>query len=116
MGDVISLISTKEYIMSRSDVKTKIKPIADLKEPSLFKIVYCNDDVTDMSFVIQSLISYFNHDEDTAVSLTENIHENGSAVVAILPFEIAEQKEEEVIKSARSSGYPLKILLEKTED
>jgi ATP-dependent Clp protease adapter protein ClpS len=44
--------------------------------------------------------------------LTKNIHENGSAVVAVLPYEIAEQKGIEVTLEARSQGYPLQVKVE----
>ena len=41
-----------------------------------------------------------------------DIHESGSAVVAVLPYEIAEQKGIEITISARSAGYPLQLKLE----
>jgi ATP-dependent Clp protease adaptor protein ClpS len=78
----------------------------------LYKIIYINDEVTSMNFVVSSLISYFNYNEDTATSLTENIHHQGSAVVAVLPYEIAEQKGIEVTLDARSQGFPLQIKVE----
>lgn len=83
-----------------------------LKEPPLYKIIYINDDVTSMEFVVESLVDYFNYNEESAVSITHNIHEEGSAVVAILPYEIAEQKGIEVTLDARSKGYPLQIKVE----
>jgi ATP-dependent Clp protease adaptor protein ClpS len=58
------------------------------------------------------LIEYFNYNQDTASSLTENIHHQGSAVVAVLPYEIAEQKGIEVTLDARSQGYPLQVKVE----
>ena len=71
-----------------------------------------NDEVTSMEFVVSSLIEYFNYTDDTAVHITENIHSNGSAVVAVLPYEIAEQKGIEVTILARSQGYPLQVKVE----
>ena len=65
-----------------------------------------------MNFVVNSLIGYFNYNEDTATSLTHNIHNEGSAVVAVLPYEIAEQKGIEVTLDARSQGFPLQIKVE----
>jgi ATP-dependent Clp protease adapter protein ClpS len=41
-----------------------------------------------------------------------NIHDQGSAVVAVLPYEIAEQKGIEVTLDARAQGYPLLIKIE----
>jgi ATP-dependent Clp protease adaptor protein ClpS len=40
------------------------------------------------------------------------IHEQGQATVAVLPFEIAEQKGTEVTACAREQEYPLQIKLE----
>lgn len=98
--------------MSKTDTKVKIKPNVALKEPPMYKIIYINDDVTSMEFVVESLIDYFNYNENTATDITHNIHEQGSAVVAVLPYEIAEQKGIEVTLEARSQGYPLQIKVE----
>lgn len=98
--------------MSKTETKVKIKPNLALKEPPLYKIIYINDEVTSMEFVVASLIDYFDYNQDTAISITTNIHEAGSAVVAILPYEIAEQKGIEVTLDARSQGFPLQIKVE----
>lgn len=98
--------------MSKTETKVKIKPNLAIQEPPLFKIIYMNDDVTSMEFVITSLIDFFNYTTDTAATITQNIHEEGSAVVAILPYEIAEQKGIEVTLEARNQGYPLQIKVE----
>ena len=97
---------------TKTDTKIKIKPNVALQEPPLFKIIYINDDVTSMDFVVSSLIDYFNYTEDTAENITMDIHNQGSAVVAILPYEIAEQKGIEVTLDARSQGYPLQVKVE----
>ena len=98
--------------MSKTDTKVKIKPNVGLQEPPLFKIIYINDDVTTMEFVVSSLVDYFNYTSDTAVNITKNIHDDGSAIVAILPYEIAEQKGIEVTLGARAQGYPLQVKVE----
>jgi ATP-dependent Clp protease adaptor protein ClpS len=98
--------------MSKADTKSKIKPNIALIEPPMFKIIYMNDEVTSMEFVVSSLIEYFQYTEDTATNITQNIHDQGSAVVAVLPYEIAEQKGIEVTVSARSQGYPLQVKVE----
>lgn len=98
--------------MSKTETKVKIKPNLALQEPPLYKIIYINDEVTTMEFVVTSLIDYFDYTQDTAMSITHNIHEEGSAVVAILPYEIAEQKGIEVTLEARSQGFPLQVKVE----
>lgn len=98
--------------MSNSEIKHKIKVNNQLQEPPLFKIIYLNDDVTSMEFVVNSLVEFFNYNIDTADQLTRDIHDQGSAVVAVLPYEIAEQKGIEVTLSARAQGYPLQVKVE----
>lgn len=93
-------------------MNSKIKPNVSLKEPPLFKIIYMNDDVTTMEFVVHSLIEYFSYNPDTASTIMQNIHEKGSAVVAVLPYEIAEQRGIEVTLDARSKGFPLQVKVE----
>jgi ATP-dependent Clp protease adaptor protein ClpS len=98
--------------MSKTETKVKIKPNVGLQEPPLFRIIYINDEVTSMEFVVGSLVDYFNYTNDTAMNITKNIHETGSAVVAILPYEIAEQKGIEVTLDARARGFPLQVKVE----
>jgi len=98
--------------MSNIETKVKIKPNLGLQEPPLFKIIYINDEVTSMEFVVTSLIDYFSYNTDTAAVITKSIHDQGSAVVAILPYEIAEQKGIEVTLNARQNGFPLQIKVE----
>ena len=99
-----------------SDTKTdsipKLKPNLALREPPLFKIIYINDDITPMEFVIGTLVEYFDYNADTALGITSDIHEGGSAVVAILPYEIAEQRGIEVTLDARAKGFPLLVKVE----
>lgn len=98
--------------MANAEVNSKIKPNVNLKEPPMFRIVYLNDEVTSMEFVITSLIDYFNYNPDTASAITVDIHEKGSAIVAVLPYEIAEQKGIEVTLDARAQGFPLQVKVE----
>ena len=83
---------------SNPEIKQNIKVNHALQEPPMFKIIYMNDNVTTVEFVVSSI--------------THDIHENGSAVVAVLPYEIAEQKGIEVTLEARAQGYPLQVKVE----
>jgi ATP-dependent Clp protease adaptor protein ClpS len=98
--------------MSQSDAIAKIKTVEGIKEPPMFKIIYLNDSQTSMEFVIETLIDFFNYTTQTAVKIMEDIHSQGAAVVAVLPYEIAEQKGIEVTLCARSNNFPLQIKLE----
>tara|TARA_R110000822_G_scaffold302034_1_gene426140 strand:+ start:559 stop:870 length:312 start_codon:yes stop_codon:yes gene_type:complete len=96
--------------------KTIVKPGVDTEElvvpPGLYNVIYLNDSVTTMEFVIESLKAIFRHSEETAQTLTVKIHEDGSSVVGTLPYEIAEQKGVEVTVLARNNGFPLNVKLE----
>ena len=101
--------------MAQSETRTKIKINESVKEPPMFKVVYLNDNTTSMEFVIESLMEYFDYTSETAEQITVDIHETGSACVAVLPYEIAEQKGVEVTQLARNNGFPLQIKLEPAE-
>ena len=98
--------------MSQSEVVTKIKTVESLKEPPMFKVIYLNDNQTTMEFVIETLVDFFSYNTETALKITEDIHSQGAAVVAVLPYEVAEQKGIEVTLCARSNNYPLQVKLE----
>ena len=98
--------------MSQADTAVKIQVNTDIKEPPLYRVVYLNDNQTSMEFVIESLIEYFEYTAQTAVQITEEVHSSGAATVAVLPYEIAEQKGIEVTQAARAQNYPLQIKLE----
>jgi ATP-dependent Clp protease adaptor protein ClpS len=98
--------------MANADTRQKIAPNTGLREPSMFKVIYLNDEVTSMDFVINSLVSYFNYTKETAFTITQNIHTEGAASVAVLPYEIAEQRGIEVTMDARAQGYPLQVKVE----
>jgi ATP-dependent Clp protease adaptor protein ClpS len=98
--------------MSQAGAVTKTKINEAIKEPPMFKVIYLNDSQTTMEFVIETLVEFFNYNTQTALKITEDIHTDGSAVVAVLPYEVAEQKGIEVTVHARSNDFPLQIKLE----
>ena len=98
--------------MSHADAVTKIEINHSIQEPPMFKVIYLNDSQTTMEFVIETLVNFFNYNTETAVKITEDIHVVGSATVAVLPYEIAEQKGVEITLQARAQNYPLQIRVE----
>lgn len=90
----------------------KIVPKEDIPEPVQYNVIYVNDEVTTVEFVIETLVVIFNYDHIAAQEITLTIHEEGSAVVATLPYEMAEQKGVEVTLLARNNGFPLAVKLE----
>lgn len=98
--------------MPHIETNTKTRTRIDVTEPPMFKVIYINDEKTSMEFVVASLVEHFDYTPITAEKITLDIHDSGSAVVAVLPYEIAEQKGIEITLSARQEGYPLQIKLE----
>ena len=99
-------MSTKENIAVEE--KNKI----DVQLPKMWKVVFLNDDVTPMELVIDILVGIFKHNEESAKKITLDIHNEGSAVAGVYPFEIAEHLAVESTHIAKRNGSPLKIQVE----
>lgn len=82
-------------------------------EPSRYKVLFINDDETPMHFVVELLMSIFKHSAEQAEELTLDVHTEGSAVVGLYTYEIAEQKVHEATSASRTAGYPLQIKMER---
>jgi ATP-dependent Clp protease adaptor protein ClpS len=93
-------------------IAAKIKVNEDIPEPVRYNVIYINDEVTTQEFVVETLVIIFNYDHMAAEAMTIKVHEDGSAVVATMPFEMAEQKGVEVTLLARNNGFPLVVKLE----
>lgn len=92
--------------------RVKVKPRVDVELPRQFKVIYLNDEITTMDFVMSTLMEIFDHDAESAANITQKIHEEGSAVVGVYPFEIAEHKGVEVTVMARANQFPLQVKVE----
>jgi len=82
------------------------------KEPDRYQVIFHNDDYTPMDFVSSLLVDIFYHDKDTAMELTQLIHDTGKAVVGTYVHEIAEQIAIESTAMARSAGHPLNVTID----
>lgn len=98
--------------MAHIETKTRSSNKIEVAEPPMYKVIYINDNQTSIEFVVDSLVQYFDYSAQAAQDITMDIHNAGSAVVAVLPYEIAEQKGIEITVNARAAGYPLQIKLE----
>jgi ATP-dependent Clp protease adaptor protein ClpS len=83
-----------------------------IKEPSQYKVIVLNDDHTPIDWVIDILKTIFRQSEVTAKDMTMKIHNEGSAVVGVYTYEIAEQKVHEAVTASRERGFPLGLTLE----
>ena len=83
----------------------------DLGTP--WNVVFYDDNVTSMDFVVTTLISIFNKSKEEATELMLLIHMSGKAVVgSYCSYDIAEQKVYETAQFALVYGFPLKAKIE----
>jgi ATP-dependent Clp protease adaptor protein ClpS len=98
--------------MANTEIITRKETKEKNKEPPRYKVIVLNDNVTTMDFVVALLVMVFKHNEATAVELTMQIHNSGSAVAGVYTHEIAEQKVIDATSMARNNGFPLIIKAE----
>ena len=92
----------------------KIKIQAKIKKPEFYEVILLNDDFTTMEFVVKVLQLFFNMTKPTANKIMLKIHNDGSAVCGVYPYEVAETKVIEVINFAKKNQYPLKCIMKKS--
>jgi ATP-dependent Clp protease adaptor protein ClpS len=95
------------------DVVIDEKISVDTYEPSNYKVIFLNDDTTPIDFVIEVLKIIFKHSTETATDLTMKIHNDGSSVVGVYSYEIAESKAIETVNLSRENGFALQVKMEK---
>lgn len=94
-------------------VRTVTKDTLKPEEPSKYDVIFLNDNLTPMEFVIRVLKTIFNKSSEEASKLTMQIHEKGKGIVGTYAFEVAEQKGIETTVLARQESYPLQVKVQK---
>lgn len=100
-------------LMTIADPVAVEKTKLDIEEPGFYKVIFINDDVTPMEFVIEILQKIFKHDLETSQQIMMTVHTEGSAIAGVYSYEIAEQKGVESTMLARNNGFPLQVKVEK---
>lgn len=85
----------------------------EFSEPSKWKVIFKNDDITPMGFVVQVLNEVFQLDQDKAVLIMLEVHHKGSAVIGTYYKSIAEMRQQTALEMAKKMGYPLQIVIER---
>ena len=100
--------------MSTADTKVKTQTRVGVSnyEPSMWKVIFHNDDVTPMNFVVEVLIGLFGHTTDTAEEVMLFIHKTGKGIAGTYDPEVAEQKAYETQKLSRANQFPLTVDVE----
>ena len=92
-------------LLEKDEVKTK--------RPSMWNIVFYNDDYTPMDFVEFVLKAVFHMSTLDALALTLTVHTQGKGIAGTYTFEVAEQKQCEVLLMAKIEEHPLRVEVER---
>lgn len=78
----------------------------------LYRILFHDDNVTTMDFVIDLGIRVFNLTRNRAVQVMIEVHTQGISIVTVEPFEQAEFHRDQCISIARGQGFPFCVTIE----
>ena len=121
----IEMVKTFSRPLSQQQNPNRVGPIRkpglDLLEkdevkaerPSMWNIVFYNDDYTSMEFVIFVLTRVFHRSTEDALALTFAVHTQGKGIAGTYTFEVAEQKQCEVLLMAKIEEHPLRVEVER---
>lgn len=93
-----------------TDVLTESE--SKLEKPKLYKVILHNDDFTTMEFVVFVLEYVFSRSDAEAFTIMLKVHNEGSGIAGVYPFEIAAMKSEKAMNLARAREYPLLCTVE----
>ncbi|MFZ5875506.1 MAG: ATP-dependent Clp protease adaptor ClpS [Nitrospirota bacterium] len=99
-------MSTSTPVLPERDVDATVERIPP------YKIIFLDDPVTTMEFVVHVLTHVFQKDSTTAARLMWEVHTTGAAHVATLPLEQAELKQTQVYAAAKAAGFPFRCVIE----
>jgi ATP-dependent Clp protease adaptor protein ClpS len=92
-------------LLEKDEIKTK--------HPRMWNIVFYNDDYTPMDFVEFVLNRVFHLPTLDALALTLVVHTKGKGIAGTYTFEVAEQKQCEVLLMAKIEEHPLRVEVER---
>jgi len=123
--DGIEMVKTFNRPLSQQQHPNRVEPIRkpglDLlekdeiktKRPSMWNIVFYNDDSTPMDFVVFVLTKVFHRSTEDALALTLAVHTQAKGIAGTYTFEVAEQKQCDVLLMAKIEEHPLRVEVER---
>jgi ATP-dependent Clp protease adaptor protein ClpS len=82
------------------------------KRPRMWNVVFYNDDYTPMDFVEFVLKTVFHIPILDALALTLAVHTKGKGIAGTYTFEVAQEKQCEVLLMAKVEEHPLRVEVE----
>ena len=118
------MMQTVENALSQKRDPSSVEPIdkpridllddeARAKRPTMWNVVFYNDDYTPMEFVEFALKRVFHISTLDALALTLVVHTKGKGIAGTYTFEVAEQKQCEVLLMAKIEEHPLRVEVER---
>jgi ATP-dependent Clp protease adaptor protein ClpS len=90
-------------------VEPEVEDEVEITEPNMWLVIFHNDDKTTMEFVMMLLVQLFHKTVEESVEITMQVHNEGQAVVGRYTHEVAEEKMNTSVRTARAYGHPLNI-------
>jgi ATP-dependent Clp protease adaptor protein ClpS len=84
-----------------------------LQRPSLWTVLFLNDDYTPMAFVVQILTVIFHQSADDAQRIMLRVHQEGKARVGAYTYEVASHKTDQTMLLATMMQHPLQVYPER---
>lgn len=95
-----------------TEFQEEVREEVEIKQPNLWRVIFHNDDKTTMEFVIFLLLQVFYKKSEEAIEIMLAVHEKGRAIVGVYTHEIAENKMNICLRTAKEQGFPLAITIE----
>lgn len=96
-----------------SETVSDTATVTELKMPSMWTVVFLNDDFTPMQFVTHLLMSVFHKSTSEAEQITMEIHHEGRARVGVYTREVACNKADRAMMMASIAQHPLQVYAER---
>lgn len=88
----------------------------NIEPPKNFDVIFLNDNVTTMEYVVMVLMEVFYKTQEEAFRVMMKIHKEGSAVVGTYSYDLALTKKKKVDGMSKANGFPLEVIVKETID
>lgn len=93
-------------------IKEELALDVEIPKPKMSKVVMLNDNYTAMEFVVEILRDVFQKNISEAEHIMLQIHNEGSGICGIYPYDIAYTKAKIAKIKSKEAGFPLRIVVE----
>jgi ATP-dependent Clp protease adaptor protein ClpS len=95
-----------------SDVVLEEEQELELQKPTMYKVIFHNDDYTTMEFVVFILESVFHKSKTESTKIMLEVHTKGTGIVGIYTKEVASTNIYLVEKLAEEEEFPFRATME----